>query len=298
MLNEYLDTAFVTELWEPQSILYFSLSIIVLLVAKQSYALLAPYHLGDQLTKVDNKAIAITFAGYLFATGLILVSVLHTEPLDSSAAHALVDWAYDASITLGWCFFGVALLHVGRLVNDKLIFRSFSDNKELVEDKNLGLGAAECGSYIGTGLIIKGALWGDIEVSFVSSLVSTVVFFVFGQLLFIAFSFLYQKVTRYDLHEEIENDNPAAGLAAGMNLVAIGLIISSYIQSYDSVIGLLVFSGLALFFLLVSRYLVDKWMLPGSLLDEEIKRDRNWGAALIEGTSAITLAFALIACFL
>jgi uncharacterized membrane protein YjfL (UPF0719 family) len=105
-------------------------------------------------------------------------------------------------------------------------------------------------------------------------------------------------VTRYDLHDEIENDNPAAGLAAGMNLVAIGLLISSYIQAHDSIVGLLAFSAFALFFLLVSRYLVDKWMLPGSLLDEEIKQDRNWGAALIEGTSALTLAFALIACFL
>ena len=298
MLNEYLNTNALFDLWDSQSMLYFLLSLIVLLVAKQTYSLLAPYHLGDQLTKVDNKAIALTFGGYLFATGLILVSVLHTEPLDSSAEHALVDWAYDAGLTLGWCFLGIALLHLGRLINDKLIFRRFSNNKELVEDRNLGLGAAECGSYIGTGLVIKGALWGDIEGSLLSSLASTLVLFALGQLLFIAFSFLYQKVTRYDLHDEIEKDNPAAGLAAGMNLVAIGLLISGYIQSSDSIVGLLAFSAVALFFLLVSRYLVDKWMLPGSLLDEEIQSDRNWGAALIEGTSALTLAFALIACFL
>jgi hypothetical protein len=42
---------------------------------------------------------------------------------------------------------------------------------------------------------------------------------------------------------------------------------------------------------------VDKFILPGSLLDEEISRDRNWGAALIEGTAAIGLALILTTLF-
>ena len=61
--------------------------------------------------------------------------------------------------------------------------------------------------------------------------------------------------------------------------------------------------GLAAWFLigtlllLGSRYLVDKFLLPGRLLDEEVSTDRNWGAALIEGGSAIALAALIGASF-
>ena len=38
-------------------------------------------------------------------------------------------------------------------------------------------------------------------------------------------------------------------------------------------------------------------MLPGSLLDEEISKDQNWGAAIVEGASAIGIALVLTAVF-
>jgi uncharacterized membrane protein YjfL (UPF0719 family) len=55
---------------------------------------------------------------------------------------------------------------------------------------------------------------------------------------------------------------------------------------------------IAVFLLLTSRYMVDKWMLPGALLDEEIEHDNNWGAACVEGAAAIAIAFLINACFL
>ena len=55
---------------------------------------------------------------------------------------------------------------------------------------------------------------------------------------------------------------------------------------------------IAVFLLLTSRYMVDKWMLPGALLDEEIEHDKNWGAACVEGAAAIAIAFLITACFL
>ena len=41
------------------------------------------------------------------------------------------------------------------------------------------------------------------------------------------------------------------------------------------------------------RVVVDHLVLPGDKLDIEIKRDRNWGAALIEGAVAVGIAFVL-----
>lgn len=157
--------------------------------------------------------------------------------------------------------------------------------------------AVECGSYVGSGLIVHAALSGE-NTSVLNGLISTLIFFAVGQVLFIVFGLMYQKVTRFDVHQEIEQDNAAAGVSAGMNLVAIGVLLSGYIKFSDSLPGLGVWFVIAALLLLTSRYMVDKVMLPGALLDEEIKNDKNWGAAFVEGTAAIALALIVNACFL
>jgi hypothetical protein len=42
---------------------------------------------------------------------------------------------------------------------------------------------------------------------------------------------------------------------------------------------------------------MDKLILPGDLLDEEISKDQNWGAALIEGASSLVVAIIVNAAF-
>ncbi len=49
--------------------------------------------------------------------------------------------------------------------------------------------------------------------------------------------------------------------------------------------------------IVIARFLVDRLILPGNKLDTEIQRDRNWGAALIEGGCAIIVAWLLNASF-
>ena len=145
--------------------------------------------------------------------------------------------------------------------------------------------------------MIKAALFGEQTESFFVSLIVTIVYFALGQAAFVLFSKLYQKVSAVDLHEEIENDNVAAGVSFGMTLIAAGMLLSGYLMQYDSFIGLAIWFVIGAFLLIVCRYLVDKVLLPGSSLDDEISRDRNWGAALIEGSSAIGLALLLTSLF-
>ena len=100
------------------------------------------------------------------------------------------------------------------------------------------------------------------------------------------------------MHEEIEKDNISAGVAFGLSLVAISILLSGYIISYNSLVGFAVWFVMGLFVLMVSRYIVDKMMLPGHLLDEEISKDQNWGAALVEGTVAVGIALLMVPAFL
>ncbi|MGJ8640471.1 MAG: DUF350 domain-containing protein [Opitutaceae bacterium] len=289
LLQSWFNFEDALQIIDSQAVIYLVLSIVLLAVGKIINDLLSPYNLNEQLTQADNKAISLSFAGYLIAIIIIICSILNT-----SATKDL--WA-DIADTSIWSLIGILLLQASRFINNKWLLHKFDIWKELVNDKNVGAGAIQCGAYIGSAFMIKAALSGEDSESFAISLISAIVYFAIGQVAFVLFSKLYQRVSRFDLHEEIENDNIAAGVGFGMSLTATGILLSGYLMKYDSFIGLALWFVIGAFLLMVCRYLVDKILLPGSELDEEISRDRNWGAALIEGSSAIGLALVLTSLF-
>jgi uncharacterized membrane protein YjfL (UPF0719 family) len=265
-------------------------------LAKLLYDLFTPYKLNRQMTELDNKAVALSFGGYMFAIGVVIWGVFTSEP-EAGFVTSREELLLDMLSLVIWSAIGIVLLNIARIINDNVLFAKFRNVKELVEDKNIGTGAIELGSYIGSALIIKAALFGE-DTSFLHGVIATLIYFIIGQLGFIVFAWLYQVMSRFDLHAEIEKDNISAGVAFGASLIAIAILLSGFIIRYDSVLGFLVWFVISLFFLIVSRYIVDRFLLPGSLLDEEIRRDQNWGAALLEGGVAIILALILVPVFL
>ena len=297
ILEVLLDVNVITDLLDPTAALYLAVALMILFVGKWINDRLTPYQLDEQLTVVDNKAVAVSLSGYLFGLGIILWGVLVSPSDIEGSGDFRRDLMTDLASTAIWGVVGIILLQIARIINNRLLLPKFDIVKELVEDRNVGTGAVQCGSYVGSALMIRAAISGEAAGSLAISIGITVVYFLVGQIAFILFSKLYQAVSRFDLHAEIEADNVAAGVSFGMTLTAVGVLLSGYILKYDSLIGLLVWFVIGAFLLLVARYLVDKLILPGTLLDEEISQDRNWGAALLEGTIAIALAFILNAAF-
>ena len=277
----------IWQVLDSQTVIYLVLSIALLAIGKIINDWISPYDLNEQLTSADNKAIALSFAGYLISIVIIIHSVLNM-----SASKGL--WA-DIIDTTVWSLIGILLLQVSRFINNKWLLHKFDVWKELLTDKNVGAGAIQCGAYIGSAFMIKAALSGDEETAFLVSLIAAIVYFLIGQIAFILLSILYQRVSSFDLHKEVEEDNVAVGVSFGMTLVAVGILLSGYLMKFDSFIGLAVWFIIGAFLLMVCRTLVDKILLPKASLDAEISEDRNWGAALIEGCGAIGLALILTA---
>ena len=293
-LDSFLDAVHMT------GAAYVLLLLVLLFVARKVFDLASPFHLAEELTSHDNKAIALSFGGFLFGVGLILQTVLghesHSLPGTPSEAQDTSLFLFDLVSTGLWSVLGVILLLLARVINDKLLLSQFDNTKELVTDRNLGTGAVECGSFVGSAIMIQAALSGS-ESHFLVSLAATLVFFALGQAGFIVFGLIFQKVARFDLHGEIEKDNVAAGVSFGLNLIAIGVLLSGYLKAADSALGFLVWFVFATLMILACRYFVDKLILPGDLLDEEISRDQNWGAGLVEGLCSIALAIIVTASF-
>lgn len=289
ILNRLLDINDVRELYQPEAVIYLFTILVVFYAGKKVYDLLTPYNLNEQLVKVDNKAVALSFTGYMFGLGIILLGVLKGESASNNLYRDLLD-------TVIWGAIGIVLLQISRVVNDKILLSRFDNVKELVEDRNIGTGAVEAGTFIGVAFLIMAAISGE-DTGFMEGIASTLIFFVCGLAGFILFGKLYQKITRFDLHAEIEKGNASAGVAFGMTLVAVGLLLSDFIMKSDSIPGFAVWFVLSAFLLIVCRYLIDKIILPGQLLDEEISKDQNWGAALLEGGMAIMIAVLMAAAF-
>lgn len=296
LISNALNVSEISDLFDPHALIYLATMLGIFVFGKWVYDLLTPYQLNEQLVEVDNRAVAVSFSGYLLGLGIILEGVVSQEAANLATGSARRDLLLDVGDTLLWGVIGIVLLQLARLINDRLLLNTFSNTKELIEDQNIGTGAVEFGSFVGSALIIRVLLMGE-DHGILVSIVEIVVYFLAAQAIFVLFGKVYQAVTRYDVHAEIERDNAAAGVSLGLSLIAVALLVSSYLSRYDSLPGLAVWFLVGTSLLLGCRYLVDKFLLPGRLLDDEVGKDQNWGAALIEGGSAIALAALIGASF-
>ena len=97
-------------------------------------------------------------------------------------------------------------------------------------------------------------------------------------------------MSQYNDMEELIANNAAAGIDGGATLVALAIAVAFSIMYYTSLLVFLPVAVVAALVLLILRFVVDRAILPGDKLDVEIKKDKNWGAALVETAVAIGIA--------
>jgi uncharacterized membrane protein YjfL (UPF0719 family) len=257
------------------------LFMLLLLVAKLLNDFLTPYKVDEELTLKDNVALAASIAGYFGATTIIYVGAF------LGPSRGIVQ---DLQAVGGYSLLGIILLNLSRLINDKLILYKFSNVKEIITDRNAGTGAVQFGSYITSALIIAGAIHGQ-----GGGIHTALAFYGLGQIALIAFAWLYNLITPFDIHEEIEKDNVAAGVAFGGSMIAVGVILmkgtSGDFISWPHNLGIFAIDVLLVFILIpVVRLFFDKVIIPKAHLNQEIQKDKNLGAGFLEMTIAISFA--------
>jgi uncharacterized membrane protein YjfL (UPF0719 family) len=260
--------------------------LIVFFIGNYIYSKKIAYDLKHEIVDKNNNAAAISLAGYLMAISIIFIGVM------IGPSNGIVE---DFIAIMTYSLLGIALLYVAHLINDKLILSQFSNAREIVEDHNIGTGAVQAGSYIASALIIAGSIHGE-----GGGIITTIVFFLLGQTSLIIFTRIYNIITSFDLHEEIENDNFAAGIAFSGTLIALGIILSNAASgnfiSWEHNGSIFVVNMLSAFILLpIFRVVIDKLIIINIDINNEIAVDKNIGAGCIECAS--TIAFACVLFF-
>jgi uncharacterized membrane protein YjfL (UPF0719 family) len=179
------------------------------------------------------------------------------------------------------------------MINDRIVFTRFKIYDEVIRDKNCGVGMIGAANHVAMGLIIYGAISGE-----GGGLISVFAFWALGQLVLILAAWLYQAIVPYDLHQEMERDNVAVGVAFAGVFLAMGNVVRFGIAgSFISWRQDLVFFATVVVFGLVTlplvRFATDKIILPGrSLTDELVHQEKpNVGAGAIEACVYLAMSF-------
>ncbi len=193
-------------------LIYLAVVLVLVVIGKWVYdALHRGFVLRTELVEKDNLAMALTVAGYYVGLAIVLGGVV-----SGPGSGVLTEDVIDLVI---FGLMAIVLLNLSGWINDKIIFSKFDNQKEIVQDRNTGMGAIEGCNHVAVGLITAGALSGE------GGLLSGAVFWILGQAGLIVAGLLYNKMTSFDLHEQIENDNAAVGVAFAGVLIGFGNII-------------------------------------------------------------------------
>lgn len=245
------------------------------------------YRVREELVEKDNAALGVAMAGYYFGLVMAIGGTL------SGPSQGLDNDLIDIGI---YGLLSIVLMNLSRFVNDGLILHGFKIRDELIRDQNAGTGVVVAASYIATGLVIFGAVSGEI-----GGIVTTIAFWALGQVALVLAGLVYEWITPYSIHDEIEKDNVAAGVAFAGALVGIGVIlfhasagnfISWAVNVQDFAIE--VVAGLIL--LPIVRTIADVILLPGQKLTDEIANQEhpNLGAGFIEAASYVGASFLIV----
>lgn len=267
------------------NMLNFGILVFGLIISKYFFQLTSSYKFNSELTEKDNPAFGVALAGYLIGSGIALSGAVFGTENTLEA-----ELTRDVGIVLI-----IVLMRLSLFINDVAILRKFSISKEITEDRNTGVGFVVAGSSIATGFMLNGVFSGYSDTFFIG-LRDIVIYWTVGQVILIVGGFLFQAITKYDMHKVIGiDDNLPAGISFCGFLVALGMITRNALYGASSQIGeeiivTFIFALFGMVLLVLSRVIVDKVFLPESPLSKEVETDRNPAAGALAAASFIIIA--------
>ena len=280
----------------PRGLVYVGMGLVILVLAKLAQDLVTPYKIGEQLSHKDNVALAVSITGYYLGIVIVFLGAMY-EPIGSAA---VVDglgftreyWEDVLSVAI-YSLAGIVVLNVARILVDRFVLYKFSTEKEIITDQNAGTGAVEFGVFVAVSLVIAGSISGTD-----GGPDTALAFGALGLLVVVLYTFFYDLTTPYDLHEQIENDNVAVGVALGGNLIAIGIVafkavFGEFVSWEAGLAEFVTFAAIGFALLYVVRRIVDLVLFPGVKVSDELAVDRNLGVAFIMAGSVISVSLIL-----
>ncbi|MDP2937277.1 MAG: DUF350 domain-containing protein [Dehalococcoidia bacterium] len=264
--------------------------VLVLVVGRAVFGAICRwegYRLNEETVKRDNPALGIRYGLFLFAIILSFAGVV--EP---SKADLWLELGAIARYSLAV----IIALVVSRYINDHLILYGFDNNREVIQNRNTAVATVEGATYLATAFVISGSITGLSDDATLA-----VLWFLIGQALLIILSLIYRRVIP-GIFEALANRNQACAFSFSGLLVssgmALGVAVSGQSHGWlNDASAVASYLGGWLVFMVVAHVIADRIMLPAARLREEVMKEGNLVAGIIEGVVfvSITLLYGYLA---
>ena len=269
-----------------QSIIYLAVSCIMLFLSKfmfDKFSLFKP----EKEVKDGNYTAIIAFCGYMIGMAFILVGAF--------VGPGAKSFRLDLIMYMAYAIVGIILMTLSGFVTRKIMLNRFDNAKELLQDKNIGTAAVYFGFYVAHGLIIAACVNGE-----VGGILSSVFYYILSVCFMFIFLRIYDWLTPYSIHDELENDNYAVGIALAGNIIAIGIILMNATLGdvagwKSSLITYFIDLSAILLMLPTVRFILGNFIVKVIDINKEIKK--NYVAAGLIEFTCIT-CFALLVFFM
>jgi uncharacterized membrane protein YjfL (UPF0719 family) len=202
------------------------------------------------------------------------------------------DFLNDIYHSLGYGALAIVFIWISLLVIDKVILPHI-DNNEEIKNGNIAVGVVELGALVMTGILAFASIYGDS-----GTWLSSLGYFVLGQVTVILLVYLFEWLTNSNLLDNIKDGKVASGVYLASKTIAYGLILMGAIKGnggssdiLQSLIQFGVVAGIGIVFLYIAELLIDKLIITETTVHEILESD-NVAAAL--QLSSIKVGMALI----
>ena len=285
MVDAFIDTL---ELF-PRGLVYVGIGVVVLVIGKLIQDLLTPYKINNQLRTKDNVALGLSITGYYLGIVIVFLGAVYQDfsPIVADGLGFTTDYWQDVLEVFLTSLAGIVALNFARIAVDRLVLHRFSTERKIIDDQNAGTGAVEAGVYIAASLVIAGSVSGE-----GGGPETSLAFAALGLLVLVLYTLFYELTTSFDIHEQIDGNNTAVGVALAGNLVAIGIVVlkavfGDFVSWEEALAGFITFAAFGFGLLMAMRLVVDLIMFPRVKVADELAIDRNLGVALIEGSVVV-----------
>lgn len=233
--------------------------------------IVSSHYVADTEIKNGNIAISLRRTGLYIGTAIALFSTIngwYMQIIDGAAI--------------------VIFMLLAMFISEVIIFPKF-DNIEALKNNNKAIGFAEGCLFIATGIIASASFSGD------GPWISSIVFFIFGQLILIG-AIRINEFMHKGTMDEIEKGNISAGIMVGGLAIAYAFILKAaiagpfngWIQDISSFFISVIFGGLLL--LLFTNKIIERLFFSGSSIGKEVLANNY---AVISVVVAIKIAIAI-----
>lgn len=251
-----------------------------------------------ELAENDNHAFGISLGGATVALAVVFAGVASGDIATNLLTEALYVFGYG--------ILGVVMLMCTRWIFDNIVFPKI-DLKQMISQGNIAAGILDAGNMIATAIVIFGVFaWssGDwlTDIGVVAGM------FLITQLLLVMVSryrvnlFASRNEGRF-FRDAINENNAALALRFAGFQIGAALAISTagnlviFAEGSDLLLSITAWTAVAVVLLIaviLLTKLIEKVVLHGISVEQEVDREVNYGVAAVEAGSYIGLGFLLV----